>query len=269
LAQTSRADDRPLTFEEDVAPILQVHCASCHGDTRQEAGLDLRRKFTILSGGDGGAAIEPGNPDESLLIEKIVSGEMPPGGDERLSPVQIEVLKRWVLSGAATKADTEPPLEAVETELGVTESDRAHWSFQPPKPVEPPSVTNTDRVRTPIDAFLLARLEAAGLSFNPDASRRTLIRRLTFDLHGLPPTPEEIAAFEADARPDAYERLVDSLLESTLPSFSREKRHVWKPAAHRTAHGLQNRHLVAVFPLQLAGLPCWPDWKAWPRPGKP
>ncbi len=213
-SQSLHAADAPLNFEDDIVPILQARCFSCHGSETRKGGLDLRRKFTIVAGGDGGAAIEPGKPDESLLIEKIVSKEMPPKGEDPLDARQIELLKRWVKAGAATKLATEMPLETKDDDSTLKPEDRQFWIYQPPVRRDPPTVKAPDRVRTPIDAFLLQKLEAVGLTFNADASREVLLRRLCFDLTGLPPTPEQRTAFLQDARPDAYEQLVEALLAS-------------------------------------------------------
>ena len=202
----------PLTFERHVAPILKARCFTCHGAKRKRAGLDLRRRFTILIGGDSGPAIVPGKPKKSPLIEAVMSGEMPPEGKPRLSATQIAILKRWVASGAQTLNKNEPPLKDAGRE--VSEADRRFWSFRTPKRPQVPDVRARHRARTPIDAFLLAKLESKGGGFNPDASRRVLIRRVYFDVLGLPPTPEEVTAFVNDKRPDAYERVVDRLLAS-------------------------------------------------------
>jgi hypothetical protein len=209
-----RGDAPQPLFEEDVVPILETRCFKCHGAEKQEGGLDLRRKFKIVQGGDGGAALISGKPDESLLIEKVVSKEMPPKGDDPLDDKQIEVLRRWIATGAATKVDPEPPLEATDSESTLSEADRNWWAFQSAKRVDPPVVRESARVRTPIDAFLLAKLEEKNISFNPDASKQVVLRRLAFDLTGLPPTPEMLAEFEADTTDGGYERVVDKLLNS-------------------------------------------------------
>lgn len=209
-----KADAPKPLFEDDIVPILQTRCFKCHGDEKKEGGLDLRRKFTIVAGGDGGTALVAGKPDESLVIEKVVKKEMPPKGEDPLDDKQIEVLRRWIEQGAATKANPEPPLEAVESESTLSDADRAWWAFQSPVRVDPPSVRAAERIRTPIDAFLLAKLEEKGIGFNADASRPVLLRRLAFDLTGLPPSPEMQAEFEADMADGAYERLVDKLLAS-------------------------------------------------------
>ncbi len=203
-----------LNFEDDIVPILEVRCFKCHGAETRKAGLDLRRRFSILRGGDSGAAIVPGKTDESLLIEMIVKKEMPPKEEDPLDARQIELLRRWIAAGAPIKGKNELPLEATEADNPVSDEDRQFWAFQPPVRPPVPAIKAVDRVRNPIDAFLLNKLEAQGLSFNPDASRSVLLRRIFFDLTGLPPTPEEINTFLADGRDDAYERLIDRLLDT-------------------------------------------------------
>ncbi|MFN0053126.1 MAG: PSD1 and planctomycete cytochrome C domain-containing protein [Planctomycetales bacterium] len=219
----------PINFEDDVVPILQVRCLKCHGEEARKGGLDLRRKFTMIQGGDGGPALAPGRPEESLLIEMISNKEMPPKEEEPLDARQIEVLKRWVTAGAPIKGEAEPPLETSDQETPLNEEDRRFWSFQPPIAGPLPEVNGLDQVRTPIDAFLLARLEAQGLAFNPDASKSTLLRRLCFDLLGLPPSPEQLDAFLADERDGAYERLVEQLLES--PQYGERWARHWLDVA--------------------------------------
>jgi hypothetical protein len=216
-------------FEDDVVPILQVRCLKCHGDENRKGGLDLRRKFTIVQGGDGGAAIVPGKPDDSLLIEMIVKKEMPPKDEDPLDVKQLDVLKRWVAAGAPIKGPSESPLEVTDAEGKISDEDRRFWAFQPPVRPAVPVVKEAGRVRNPIDAFLLARLEGQGLSFNPEASKLTLLRRVSFDLIGLPPTPEQVDAFLADDRSDAYDRLVEQLLES--PQFGERWGRHWLDVA--------------------------------------
>lgn len=195
------------TFETHVRPILKANCFHCHGEEEKvEGNLDLRLAKLIVKGGDSGTGLVAGQSDQSLLVRKIVSGEMPPG-EKKLTPRQIDIIQRWVSSGAKTarpEPDTPPTGD-------FTDEERAFWSFQP---IKHPPVPDTAGVRAPIDAFLGAKLQAHGLSFSAEADRRTLIRRLTFDLHGLPPSLEAVAAFEADQSPDALERLIDELLAS-------------------------------------------------------
>ena len=203
-----------VLFETHVAPILEANCFKCHGATKQEGGLDLRRRRAIFKGGDGGAAIVDGKPDESLLIEKIEKGEMPPPKEGKLDAAELALIRRWIAGGSLLANVNEPVDEVTEAVSRVTDEDRKFWSFQPPRRPDVPIVKNADRMRTPIDAFLLARLEEKGLSFNPDADKGTLLRRLCIDLLGLPPTLEQLDEFLADNEPNAYERLVDRLLKS-------------------------------------------------------
>ena len=206
-----------LTFERDVVPILRSRCFKCHGEKVRKAGLDLRRKFLMVRGGDSGAAIVSGKPDASLLVEKIRKKQMPPEGETSLDKKQVAILVKWIASGAATQGKTELPLETTGVDAEISVADRQFWSFQPPKlpmvPTPSPS-EEADRIRTPIDAFLSSKLAKAGGRFSDDAPKEILIRRLAFDLLSLPPTSDEIDAFLQDERPDAYEQLVDQMLAS-------------------------------------------------------
>jgi hypothetical protein len=217
VAEDVRDDKVRLTFEKDVAPILKTHCLKCHGGEKREAELDVRRRFSLLSGGDSGAAIVSGQPKRSLLIEMIDEELMPPEGEPRLAAREIDILRKWIASGAAIAEKTEPPLEDDHpTQDGVLFSDEArkHWAFQSVRRTTPPRVSDVDWLQTPVDAFILAKLERQNWQPAPTASREELIRRVHFDLLGLPPQPEEIAAFVTDKSADAYERLVDRLLAS-------------------------------------------------------
>src|SRR5581483_917645 len=165
----------------------------------------LRLKRFAAAGGESGPAVVPGAPGRSLLLERLKAGEMPPG-EKKVPAEQAAVIERWVAAGAPTVRDepaTLPP------GLGITAEERAYWFYQPLRRPDPPAVAPADRVRTPVDAFVLARLRARGLGFNPDADRATLLRRAAFDLTGLPPTCEEVADFAADPAPDAYEKGLD------------------------------------------------------------
>lgn len=211
IATSSRAAEAPL-FERDIAPLLAARCGKCHGEREAEAGLDVRRRANLLAGGDSGAALVPGKPDDSLLWNRVRSGEMPPEGEAALSDAEKETLRQWIADGAKL-AKPEDPAPAAPAPR-VSDKDRDFWAFKPPVAQTVPSVKHPLRVRTPIDAFLLEKLEAKGLAFNPDATKAVLLRRLCFDLHGLPPTPAQLDEFLADDRADAYERLVDRLLAS-------------------------------------------------------
>ena len=215
-SQLARADEASkVLFESDVLPILEARCLRCHGGEQREAGLDLRRRFLILQGGDSGPALLPGDPDQSLLIQKIASGEMPPDGEDPLDATQKMVLTQWVAAGAHTAASPDPPLDDLSTAGRVSDQDRDFPAFQTPRrPIVPEVADDAGLVRNPIDAFLLARLNEKGLGFNPEASPEVLLRRVTFDLTGLPPTIAEREQYLADNSPDAWDNLVERLLAS-------------------------------------------------------
>lgn len=205
------APKKTLAFETDVRPILKAYCLDCHGGSEKPSGgLDLRLKRFILAGGDSGPSISLNGGSESLLISRMKSGEMPPG-EKKVPAEKIQIIERWIASGAGTLKDEPQTLEAG---IGITSEERAYWAFQPIRRVDPPAVKATDRVRSPIDAFILAKLEANQIGMNADADRLTLLKRAFFDLTGLPPTPEETKAFLSDESPNAYEALIDRLLES-------------------------------------------------------
>ena len=190
-------------FESTVRPILRKNCLACHNSQNKSSGLAVDTRSGILAGGTRGAAAKEGAATESLLIQAIEQTgdlKMPPGG--KLKDEQIAVLKRWIDTGL-------PWPEAKTARPGAD-----HWSFQPVRHPDPPAVKNDAWVRNPIDRFVLARIEKAGVSPSPEAERRTLIRRLSLDLTGLPPSPEEVKAFLEDDRPDAYEQVADRLLAS-------------------------------------------------------
>ena len=194
-------------FETSIRPLLVEKCLKCHGDKKQWGGLRLDSRESLMRGGESGAAIVPGKPDKSLLISAIreTDDELRMPKDDKLTQRQINELVRWVEMGAP-----------FPTEAGAAKRTRDpnHWAFQPPVKPPAPAVVNTEWPQSALDNFILAKLEAAGLSPAPRADRRTLIRRVTFDVIGLPPTPEEISAFLADESPDAFARVVDRLLAS-------------------------------------------------------
>ena len=205
------ADDEVLTYEQHIRPILKAHCFQCHGEEgKREGGLDVRLRRLLVAGGDSGASVEPGDSAASLLVTRVRSGEMPPI-DKKLSAAEIETISKWVESGART-AREEPA--SIGNDPVFTVEEREFWSFQPIVRPAVPAIRHGKRVGTPIDNFILAKLEATGMEYSPQASRRALIRRASFDLLGLPPTPEATDAFVADESPVAYERLVDRLLAS-------------------------------------------------------
>lgn len=226
-AHLAQAEDaQPVRFEADVQPILKTHCFLCHGDEEQpKAGLDLRLVRTMLKGGDSGPALTAGQPDESLIYQRIAAGEMPPG-EKKLSDQERAVVQAWISQGAQA---IRPEPDSLAPGAAWTEEERNFWSFQPVRRPPLPSVAQPELVRTPVDAFLLNTLEQEGFSFAPAADRATLIRRLSFDLLGLPPSPARVTAFVADESPDAYERLVDQLLAS--PTYGERWARHWLDVA--------------------------------------
>ncbi|MHB1308440.1 MAG: DUF1553 domain-containing protein, partial [Limisphaerales bacterium] len=203
-------------FESRIRPVLVDHCHSCHSATadRIRGGLRLDTREAWRKGGDSGPAVVPGDPEASLLIEAVrytnPDLEMPPKG-QRLSPAQIADLETWVRWGAPDPRGAESPTSAGSTDL---EKARSHWAFQPVIKPAVPAVRDATWGRNAIDAFVLSGLEAAGLAPAPAADGRTLLRRVTYDLTGLPPSPDEMDAFLGDPSADAYERAVDRLLAS-------------------------------------------------------
>lgn len=212
-------------FERKVAPLLSDRCASCHNPEKPEGGLDLTSREALLRGGDSGPAIVPSQPHDSWFLE-MVSGEEPamPKGSGPLTQEQLSDLRDWIEAGAEW-----PDGVAVTATL---------WSLRPIVRPELPEVGGPQRVSTPVDAFVLRRLKEAGLNPAPRADRLTLIRRATFDLHGLPPTPEEIGDFLADTSEDAFAKVVERLLES--PRYGeRWGRHWLDLASYADSHGLE------------------------------
>ena len=205
LAVTARGAESVLTFEKHVRPILKTHCTHCHGEEEKpEGGLDLRlRRFMDK-------IVTPGQPAKSKLVELIRSGEMPEKG-KPLAEAEIAVIEKWITQGAKT---AKPEPLALAPGPIISDEDREYWAFQPVKRPAVPQKVDWEKVRTPVDAFVLAKLNEKSLTLAPEADRRTLIRRVTLDLTGLLPTPEEVEAFVNDQSPLAYEQLVERLLAS-------------------------------------------------------
>lgn len=197
-------------FERDVFPILKQHCHDCHGGEVRESNLDLRTVTAMIEGGESGPVLSRGHPENSDLLDQIVEGAMPPDDAPPLDSNQVAVIRRWIAAGAPA----DEPVQPLSTDHFVSEKDRQFWAYQKIARPEVPHVTDSDRVRTPVDAFVLARLESQGLSLAPDSPPATLIRRVYFDLTGLPPSPNAVRDFLADPSDLAYERLVDRLLSS-------------------------------------------------------
>lgn len=203
----------PSTFEKDILGIFKSHCQSCHGPDKQRGGFRLDRKADALAGGDNGKAIIPGKPQDSALIHRVTTSDskerMPPKGAP-LTLEQVSTLKKWIASGAVWPDN-----------VGSVAVEKPHWSFQPLHKTPVLKAVSAN----PIDSFIVARLVKQGLGLSPEADKRTLIRRLSFDLLGLPPSPEQIDEFLRDQSPDAYQKLVDRLL--ALPAFGERQARHW------------------------------------------
>ena len=211
-------DDRPtaISFQQQILPILSERCFACHGpdETSREADLRLDQRDDAVRSRDGSFVIRPGDPQASTLIDRITAADdderMPPpdSGDEPLTPEQIRLLRRWIEQGAPWSG---------------------HWAWKPPQRPPVPTASSANAVATPVDAFVLARLEKEGLQPAPPADRETLIRRAYLDLLGLPPSPEQVDEFLNDRRPDAWVRLIDRLLDS--PHYGERWARFWLDAA--------------------------------------
>jgi mono/diheme cytochrome c family protein len=219
VGSSLRAAEKKIEYNRDVRPILAENCFACHGadSAARKADLRLDRRDDAIKA----EAIVPGDVEKSALIERIFSDNKaqvmpPPKTKKHLTAAQKETLKRWIAAGAEYEA---------------------HWSFIAPKRPTPPAVKNTAWVRNPIDRFILAELEKRGLQPAPEADRRTLARRLSLDLTGLPPEPADVEAFVNDKRPDAYERFVDKMLDS--PHWGEHRARYWLDAArYADTHGI-------------------------------
>ena len=205
-------------FEKKVRPILAESCYKCHSveEGKSRGGLTLDTREGVMKGGEGGAALVPGDADKSLLIQAVryddKDTQMPPNkdGGKKLSDAQIAVLTEWVKMGAPDPRTA----SAVKKLTGLTKTAREHWSFQPVKKPNVPVVNNRAWCATPVDAFILEKIESKGMSPSPMADKETLLRRATYDLTGLPPSPQEIDDFLKDESPYAFSKVVDRLLAS-------------------------------------------------------
>ncbi len=216
----------PEFFETRVAPLLERRCVSCHNESKRKGGLALDTRAGLDAGAEGDAVVVRGRPEASSLIA-AVSGDDPamPRLGPKLDPAEVARLREWIAAGA--------PWPAGRRLAAKLDADLDWWSLRPIARPHVPLVADGDPapgVRTPIDAFVIAQLEKNGLRLSPEADRRTLIRRLTYDLHGLPPSPEEVEAFVRDDRPDAYDRLVDRLLAS--PAYGERWARHWLDVVH-------------------------------------
>ena len=231
FAPLAGAAEPPVVFNRDILPLLSENCFYCHGPNgkHREAGLRLDTQEGAFRTKDGVTVVKPGDPDHSELVKRLTSADpdelMPPAkANRKLTPEQIALLRRWVAEGARWGR---------------------HWAFEPlTKPVQP-------QPGHPIDAFIGARLEREGLTFSPEAPRAALLRRASLDLTGLPPSPEESAAFLADGAPDAWEKVIDRLLAS--PAFGERMAWDWLDAArYADSNGYQGDADRTMWP--------WRDW---------
>jgi hypothetical protein len=223
-----------VSFNRDIRPLLSENCFACHGPDKDNIKADLRldlREWALRPAKSGDRAIVPGKPEESELLNRIVSGDAdevmpPPKEHKKMSKEQVALLRQWIAEGA--------PYEG-------------HWAFQTP---QRPAVPQGESAH-PVDAFIRARLRKEGLTHSPEASRETLIRRVTLDLTGLPPTPKEVAAFLGDSRPGAYERVVDRLLAA--PAYGEHMAQQWLDfARYADSNGFQADYSRQQWP--------WRDW---------
>ena len=219
--------------QHDVEPIMLIRCTSCHGRRLRKGNLDLRTRGSMLKGGKSGPAIVPGKPDESLLLQRIHTGEMPPrdqliiAGVKPITSTEVETISRWIELGAPT-ADIRPDVASREPDRGVTDHDRQHWSFRPlPARTDVPKIDGAGD--HPIDAFVLRELRKHNLKFNSGTDRSTLLRRICFDLTGLPPTTELVTEFLSNDDTKAFEKVIDQLLDS--PRYGERWGRYWLDAA--------------------------------------
>jgi len=209
-----------LVTQHDIIPLLNLRCTVCHGLRKQQAGLDLTSKSSMLKGGKSRAVIVPGHPGESLILKRIHAEDMPPRkllvrfGVRPMTAPEIATLSDWIEAGAL-EVDVQPDVATTEPDPLVTDEDRQFWAFQTPVRPDVPRVKHQARVRNPLDAFLLQKLEEQQLAFSPEADRLTLIRRVAFDLTGLAPDWEDVETFLADDSPRAYETMVEGYLASS------------------------------------------------------
>lgn len=209
LLLTPLCAQRAPLFKSEILPVFEKNCVQCHGPKQKMAGLDLSSFAGLMTGGASGPAIAPGKPDRSLLYKMIDDGRMPMGG--KITDAEKQLIRAYIEQGRF------PSMDAAQQEreaAKITPEARNWWSFKTHVKYSPPAVRNRGQVKTPIDAFILAKLEEKDWKLQPEADRTTLIRRVYFDLIGLPPAPAEVKAFVNDPSPNAYEKVIDRLLAS-------------------------------------------------------
>ncbi|HEU0120224.1 MAG TPA: DUF1549 domain-containing protein, partial [Bryobacteraceae bacterium] len=209
LVALPAAGQRAPLFKDEILPVLEKNCTKCHSPQQAMGGLDLTTFAGMMKGGSSGPVIAPGKPSRSLLWIMIESNKMPMGG--ALSTAQKQLIQAYIEQGRFPAAESDVERAAKEA-ARITEADRKWWSFQ--VPVKPPVPAVRSSVHTPIDSFVLAKLEPKGWQLQPEADRVTLLRRAYFGITGMAPTPAESRLFLDDNSPDAYEKLIDRLLAS-------------------------------------------------------
>jgi hypothetical protein len=227
-------------FRKQVKPLLAERCLKCHGGQKTKGDFDLNTREGLLKGGSDGPAVVPGKAKQSRLVKLIRHEDEPrmPAQSAKLSDAQARLITDWIDLGAPYDGPLTGKTVAKKA-MTVTDEDRQFWSFAPLKRVSPPAVKDPRWVQGPVDAFILAKLEEKGIKPNPPVDRRTLIRRASFDLIGLPPTPEEVEQFLGDKSPDAYARLIDRLLASSHYG-ERWARHWLDLARFAESHGFEH-----------------------------
>lgn len=234
LGSAWAGEHRTLQFETDIRPLLKARCFHCHGEGDElKGGVDLRlRRFMVEKKTEDGRVLVPGNAEDSLMLKLVRAGEMPKG-EKKLSEEEVAKIATWVKAGAPTAA---PEPAELPKGFHITAQERQFWAFQPIKRPPVPNWSAADGTRSSIDVFILQKLREQKLEFAPEADKVTLIRRAYFDLLGLPPTPEAVDEFLADHSPDAYERLIDRLLDS--PAYGeRWARHWLDVAGYADSNG--------------------------------
>jgi hypothetical protein len=223
ISATAAQDTQPAAHVRDALTLLEAHCVKCHGGEKTKAGLDLTTREGLLRGGESGATITLGEAAETSLLYRMIAHLEEPGmphKQDKLPDDAIRQIADWINRGALYSrplnktVGASPAAGGSKTEFAITAADRAHWAFQPVKRPNPPLVKNRAWPKNPIDQFILAAQEAKGLRPAPPAAKEILLRRVTLDLIGLPPSPAEIDAFVRDTSPTAYEKLIDRLLAS-------------------------------------------------------
>ena len=255
---SANSDDATEFFEKQIRPILMTNCSPCHNPQAYVAKLDLTTAEGFARGGESGALINPANPEQSRLLKVIGYSEtlkMPPKG--KLPAGEIAALTQWVTMGApwSKTAAVQPQSKwtASKSTREFTDEEKAFWAYKPLAQVAPPKVKNRNWVKSPIDAFVLRKLEEKGISPAPPADRLTLLRRATYDLTGLPPTEQEMQEFFADKSPQAFARVVERLLAS--PRYGEKWGRHWLDVAryadstgndedHRYPHAWKYRDYV-------------------------